>query len=107
METSSTIKFGAVTVSNNILKKDGLIKWCVRERPKYEVDSGWVFLSDDDTEEFLSDVNNWTVITFEDALKIEPTLFEIFALPVGTKLTLMTDQSKHYYVDVITGDKII
>jgi len=107
MKANTSLKFGAVTVSNNILKPGGAIKWCVREAPKYDIDSGWAFLSEDDTEEFLSDVNNWSVITFEKALEIEPTLFEIFSMPVGTQLTLMTDQSQHYYVNTMTGDKII
>lgn len=43
---------GGCVVSNNIINKKGVLKWCVRDESLNPVDNGWRFLSDIDTEDF-------------------------------------------------------
>ena len=42
---------GGCVVSRNILSGKGKLKWCIRENSVNEVDNGWRFLSDIDTNE--------------------------------------------------------
>jgi hypothetical protein len=48
--------YGACMVSQNIYERKGKLKWCIRERSAKDIDNGWRFLSDIDTDEYLSDV---------------------------------------------------
>lgn len=45
---------GGSIVSKNILSHKGKLRWCVREESVNDVDNGWRFFSDIDTEEYLS-----------------------------------------------------
>ena len=52
---------GGCIVSKNILSHKGKLKWCVREQSMNNVDNGWRFLSDIDTDEYLSIADNMCV----------------------------------------------
>jgi hypothetical protein len=62
MSSKKRIEFirnpGGSVVSKNILNGKGKLKWCIREKPLNDFDNGWRFLSDIDTDEFLSNPNN-------------------------------------------------
>ena len=49
---------GGSIVSKNILSHKGKLRWCVREESVNDVDNGWRFFSDIDTEEYLSKADN-------------------------------------------------
>ena len=99
--------FGACTVSRNIYERRGTLKWCIREEGKRDVDCGWVFLSDIDTDEYLSDVNNWCILAFETVVEIEPAILAIYDMPVGTDLTLVIEKGgRRFFIETHTG-KII
>ena len=51
----STMNLGGCVVSKNILEKRGRLKWCFREESVNNIDNGWRFLSEIDTDEFLAD----------------------------------------------------
>ena len=51
----STMNLGGSVVSKNILEKRGRLKWCFREESVNNIDNGWRFLSEIDTDEFLAD----------------------------------------------------
>jgi len=98
--------YGACMVSRNIYEKKGKLKWCIREESAKEVDNGWRFLSDIDTDEFLSDVNNWCILAYETAIEIEPAILAIYDLPIGTEVTLLQEDNKRFFVDTNTGNPI-
>ena len=53
---------GGSIVSKNILSHKGKLRWCVREESVNDVDNGWRFFSDIDTEEYLSKADNMILI---------------------------------------------
>ena len=63
--------YGACMVSRNIYEKKGNLKWCIREECVKSVDNGWRFLSDIDTDDYLSDSNNWCILAYETLVEID------------------------------------
>lgn len=91
---------GGSIASKNIIYNEGKIKWCIRETPVNDEDNGWRFLSDIDTEEFLSDSSNMIVCRFETLINIEPAIIDIFNMPTGTEVMLIHENGKKRFIDV-------
>lgn len=97
---------GASIVSNNILKNKANIKWIFREDAVDELDNGWRFLSEIDTEEYLSNPENMSVCDWSTIVEIEPAVLSIFDMPIGTELTLIYEGERRNFIDTNTGSKI-
>ena len=105
--SESTMNLGGSVVSKNILEKRGRVKWCFREESVNNIDNGWRFLSEIDTDEFLADSKNMVICDWGTIFEIEPAIAPIFELPIGTELTLEYDGSQKYFVKSETGEKLI
>lgn len=102
-----SMNMGGSIVSRNILEKKGRVKWCFREVSANDIDNGWRFLSEIDTDIFLSNSKNMIVCDWGTIFEIEPAIAPIFDLPVGTELTLEYDGSQKVFLNSETGEKII
>ena len=91
MTTKYIINAGAAIVSRKIVERTGNIKWLTREAPIAPQDTGWRILSDRDTDEYLADPANWTVVDFNDICDIEPACIGIYLLPVGSDIQLVVE----------------
>lgn len=101
-----SMNLGGSIVSENILKKMRKLKWCIRESSVNDLDNGWRFLSDIDTDEYLSDSSHMLVCDWGTIFEIEPAIMPIFDLPVGTELELVYENGKKSFINAQTG-KII
>lgn len=97
---------GGCVVSRNILLHKGKLRWCVREESINSVDNGWRFLSDIDTDEYLSDPNNMTICDFNTVASIEPAILALYDYPVGTDVELVDDGKKKKFIDCKTGEEM-
>lgn len=82
---------GGAIVSRQIVERTGNIKWLSREAPLSPQDSGWRVLSDRDTDEYLSDPSNMTMVDFNELCDIEPACIGIYLLPVGSDIQLVVE----------------
>lgn len=97
---------GGSVVSKNILEGNGRLKWCLREKPLNEIDNGWRFFSENDTETYLADSANLIICAWETVVNLEPIIESIFDLPVGTELTLCNENDNKFFIDTITGNLV-
>ena len=97
---------GASIVSNNILENKANIKWILRENSVNELDNGWRFLSEIDTEEYLSHAENMLICDWSTIVEIEPAVLSIFNMPIGTELILIYEGEKKYFIDSSSGQKL-
>ena len=97
---------GASIVSNNILENKANIKWILRENSVNELDNGWRFLSEIDTEEYLSHAENMSTCDWSTIVEIEPAVLSIFNMPIGTELILIYEGEKKYLLDSNSGQKL-
>ena len=97
---------GASIVSNNILENKANIKWILRENSVNELDNGWRFLSEIDTEEYLSHAENMSICDWSTIVELEPAVLSIFNMPIGKELTVIYEDERLYFLDTITGQKL-
>jgi len=102
-----SMNMGGSIVSRNILEKKGKVKWCFREESVNNIDNGWRFLSEIDTDEYLQDASNMVVCDWGTLFEIEPAIAPIFNMPIGTDLTLLYENGKKKFIDSNTGQEII
>ena len=55
------------------------VNWVMRDEPLNKEDSGWQLFYGDESEEYLEDYSNSTLITLANVLKFEPKLGKVFA----------------------------
>lgn len=97
---------GGCVVSKNILSRKGKLKWCVREDPVNDVDNGWRFFSDIDTDEYLSKADNMCICDYNTVANIEPAVLAIYDCKVGTDIQLVEDNGRKIFLDNNTGEKV-
>lgn len=93
-------------VSKNIYENKGNLKWCIREKSVKDIDDGWRFISDIDTDEFLSNNDNWCILAYETVVELEPAIMAIYSMPIGTELTLIDKNDVKCFVDTNSGNPI-
>ena len=70
-----------------------------------ELDNGWLFLSEIDTEEYLSHVENMSICDWSTIVEIEPAVLSIFNMSIGTELTMIYEDERVCFLDTSTGQK--
>ena len=98
---------GGCVVSNNIINKKGVLKWCVRDESLNPVDNGWRFLSDIDTEDFLRAPANMSIWSFNTVAEIEPAVLLIYDMPMGTDVTLIQENGRKFFVYTEIGEQVV
>lgn len=102
-----SMNMGGSVVSKNILENKGRLKWCFRENSVNEVDNGWRFLSEIDTDEYLADASNMVICDWGTIFEMEPAIAPIFDMPIGTELTLVYEKDKKFFVYTETGKELV
>ncbi len=102
-----SMNMGGSVVSKNILENKGRLKWCFREKSVNEIDNGWRFLSEIDTDEYLEAASNMAVCDWGTIFEKEPAIAPIFDMPIGTDLTLVYENGKKFFVHTETGEKVL
>jgi len=95
---------GGTIVSNSILNGTARLKWIFREESEYG--NGWIAFGDTDTQEYVNDPKNFTIVDFNTLANIEPAVLNIFYMPVGADLEFCSNKSGKYFIDTKTGKEI-
>lgn len=95
---------GGSIVSKSILSGRSRLRWLFREESQYG--NGWVAFGDTDTQEYVDNAENMAVVDFNTLANIEPTVVNVFYMPVGTDLEFRADKTGKYFVDTKTGEEI-
>lgn len=66
---------------------DGLkVGFMYREEPSYESDSGWIFLSGTETQEYIDDADNTMIYSVNTIANYDAAIIPYLHFPVGTNL---------------------
>lgn len=85
-------------VSNHIIHGDAELRWCFREKPASDLDSGWRFLSGIDTEAYINDPSNMSVCAWQTMVEIEPAVLPLLHMRVGTDLVFEHAGKKRRFI---------
>lgn len=97
---------GACLVSNNVLSGAGRVKWMVRETPHAPGDNGWRIFSSIDTDDYLADADNITIVDFNQVCEVEPALIGIWDFPAGSDLQIVDEGQGISIVDTRSGQAV-
>lgn len=95
---------GGCIVSKSLLNGTTKLKWIFREENGFG--NGWVAFGDKDSQEYLDNSDNLTIVDFNTLANIEPTVLNILYMPVGTDLEFCSDETGKYFIDTKTGQEI-
>ncbi len=95
---------GGSIVSKSVLNGTSRLKWLFRQESEHG--NGWVAFGDTDTQEYVDDAQNMAIVDFNTLANIEPTVVNVFYMPVGTDLEFRSDKTGKYFVDTKTGKAI-
>lgn len=99
--------FGGFIISKNITKNGAKAKWIFRQESSISQCNGWNIYSENDGQEYISNPNNFEIVSAETISKIIPELLRIYNLPYGTNLTLKYNNGVlTCFVDTKTGKDI-
>lgn len=95
---------GGTIVTKSILNGTSKLKWMFRQDGG--LGNGWVAFGDTDSQEYVNDANNMSVVDFNTLANIEPAVVNIFYMPMGSDLEFCSDKTGKYFVDTRTGKEI-
>lgn len=97
---------GGCVATKNLLQKKGTLKWCYKDVPVNDLDNGWRFLSDIDTQEYLNDPSHSVVCDWNTIVEIEPAVLPLFYLPIGTDLVFVEENGRKFFISAKTGKEL-
>ncbi len=95
---------GGTIVTKSILNGTSRLKWLFRQDSGYG--NGWVAFGDRDSQEYVNDAENMEIVDFNTLANIEPTVVNVFYMPMGSDLEFCSDETGKYFVDTRTGEEI-
>ncbi len=95
---------GGTIVTKSILNGTSKLKWLFRQEAGQG--NGWVAFGDRDSQAYVDDPNNMVIVAFNTLANIEPTVANVFYMPVGSDLEFRSDKTGKYFVDTKTGKEI-
>ena len=95
---------GGTIVTKSILDGTSKLKWLFRQEGG--PGNGWVAFGDRDSQEYVDDANNMAIVDFNTLADIEPTVVNVFYMPMGSDLEFCCDKTGKYFVDTRTGKEI-
>ena len=95
---------GGTIVTKSILDGTSKLKWLFRQEGGHG--NGWVAFGDRDSQEYVDDTNNMAIVDFNTLADIEPTVVNVFYMPMGSDLEFRSDKTGKYFVDTRTGKEI-
>ncbi|MDE6169188.1 MAG: DUF2185 domain-containing protein [Acetatifactor sp.] len=95
---------GGTIVTKSILNGTSKLKWLFRQESEHG--NGWVAFGDRDSQEYVDDAKNMAIVDFNTLANIEPTVVNVFYMPVGSDLEFCCDKTGKYFVDTKTGKEI-
>ena len=95
---------GGTIVTKSILDGTSKLKWLFRQEGGHG--NGWIAFGDRDSQEYVNDANNMAIVDFNTLADIEPTVVNVFYMPMGSDLEFCCDKTGKYFVDTRTGKEI-
>ena len=97
---------GSCIVTKSILNGETKFRWLFREEPLNNIDTGWMAFGDSDNDEYVNDPKNLSVVDLNTLINIEPTILNVYEMPVGTDLIFIEEDGEKYFINAKTNEQI-
>ncbi len=95
---------GGTIVTKSVLNGTSKLKWLFRQDSGHG--NGWVAFGDTDSQEYVNNADNMSIVDFNVLANIEPTVVNVFYMPFGSDLEFRSDKTGKYFIDTTTGKEI-
>lgn len=75
---------GACMASNHITVEGKQVGYMYRQEPSSSADSGWVFLSGEESQDYLDDPSNLAFYDVNTIANYDPSIIPLLTAPIGT-----------------------
>ena len=93
-------------VTKSILNGETKFRWLFREEPLNNIDTGWMAFGDSDNDDYVNDPKNLTVVDLNTLINIEPTILNVYEMPIGTDLIFIEEDGDKYFINAKTNEQI-
>ena len=97
---------GSCIVTKSILNGETKFRWLFREEPLNNIDTGWMAFGDSDNDEYVNDPKNLSVVDLNTLINIEPTILNVYEMPIGTDLIFIEEDGEKYFINAKTNEQI-
>ena len=97
---------GSCIVTKSLLNGESNFRWLFREEPLDNIDTGWMAFGDSDNDEYVNDLKNLSVVDLNTLINIEPTILNVYEMPVGTDLIFIEEDGEKYFINAKTNEQI-
>ena len=97
---------GSCIVTKSLLNGETNFRWLFREEPLDNIDTGWLAFGDSDNDEYVNDPKNLSVVDLNTLINIEPTILNVYEMPVGTDLIFIEEDGEKYFINAKTNEQI-
>ena len=97
---------GSCIVTKSILNGETKFRWLFREEPLNNIDTGWMAFGDSDNDDYVNDPKNLTVVDLNTLINIEPTILNVYEMPIGTDLIFIEENGDKYFINAKTNEQI-
>ncbi|WP_293306151.1 DUF2185 domain-containing protein [Pedobacter sp. UBA5917] len=91
-------RMGGCMATDKITVNGEPVKYMYRQEPENDIDSGWVFLSGTETQEYLDDAANTMIYDVNTIANYDKAIIPYLNLPIGSDLERIdgTDTFERY-----------
>ena len=97
---------GSCIVTKSLLNGESNFRWLFREEPLNNIDTGWMAFGDSDNDDYVNDPKNLTAVDLNTLINIEPTILNIYEMPIGTDLIFIEEDGDKYFINAKTNEQI-
>lgn len=97
---------GSCIVTKSLLNGETKFRWLFREEPLNDTDTGWMAFGDSDNDEYVNNPKNLTVVDLNTLINIEPTILNVYEMPIGTDLIFIEEDGDKYFINAKSNEQI-
>ncbi len=97
---------GSCIVTKSLLNGETNFRWLFREEPLDNIDTGWMAFGDSDNDDYVNDPKNLSVVDLNTLINIEPTILNVYEMPIGTDLIFIEEDGEKYFINAKTNEQI-
>lgn len=84
--------------SDHITVEGWPVGYMYREAPNSAVDTGWIFMSGRESQEYADDPDNWAMYELNSIANYDRAIIPYLHLPVGTRLDRVPEKAEFHPV---------
>ena len=97
---------GSCIITKSLMNGETKLRWLFREEPINNIDTGWMAFGDKDNDDYVNNPKNLAIVDLNTLVNIEPTVLNVYEMPIGTDLIFINENGEKYFINSKTNEQI-